>query len=186
MVSTFARHATRLLLFARLGTAAALLAGCDSDAHRVCSDMTNCSHGGSDDYATACRDQVDDLSHEATRSGCDTNYDAYFSCAEDHFECTGNRATFPGCEAPADALDRCLDAGRANNACGELETRLAACAGTSAGAANDGPPSLQPCTAHGVCLARCYLDSLADVCAPAPAELYAFSFCALSCEFSDF
>lgn len=183
MFATLARHSTRLLFWARLGTGAALLGGCDSDAHRVCSDVTNCSHGGSDDYVTACRDQADDLSHEATRSGCDAAYDAYFSCAQDHFECTGNKSTFPGCDAGAAALDRCIDAGRASNACGELEARLAACPGASAAAATDGGPSLEPCTANGVCSAQCYLGSLADVCAPAPAELAAFADCAAHCVF---
>src|SRR4051794_8120104 len=156
MFRTFAHHTTRLLLFARLGTGATLLAGCDSAAHRVCSDVTNCSHGGSDDDVTACRNQADDLSHEATRSGCDAAYDAYFSCADAHFECTGNKSTFPGCDTAAAAFDRCIDAGRASNACGELETRLAACPGESSVAASDGGPSLEPCTANGVCSAECY------------------------------
>jgi hypothetical protein len=182
MFKNFA-HYSRLSVFARLGAGALLLSGCESTAHRVCADVTNCSHGGSDDYVTACRDEADDLAHEATRSGCDAAYEAYFSCADEHFECTGNKSTFPGCDAAAAAFDRCIDAGRASNACGELETRLATCPGESAAAGTAGAPALEPCTANGVCSAQCYLDSLADVCAPAPAELAAFADCAAHCVF---
>ena len=181
--TSFPRLSSRLLALARLVIGAALVAGCDSDAHRVCSDVTNCSHGGSDDYLTGCNEQADDLSHEATRSGCDAAYDTYFSCAEDHFECTGNKSAFPSCEAAAAELDRCLVAGRANNACGELDARLAACPAGASGDVTDGGASLEPCTANGVCSAQCYLASLADVCAPSPAELAAFADCASHCVF---
>ena len=183
MLRTFAHHCSRLSLFAGLGVGSLMLGGCESTAHRVCSDVTNCSHGGSDDYVTACRDEADDLAHEATRSGCSAAYDAYFSCADEHFECTGNKSTFPGCDAAAAVFDRCIDAGRASNACGELERRLAACPGESAGTRSADEPSLEPCTANGVCSSQCYLDSLADVCAPAPAELAAFADCAAHCVF---
>jgi hypothetical protein len=182
----FHAAARRLFRIACLIAGATLAAGCDSDADRVCSDVTNCSHGGSDDYLTACRVQNADLSHEATRSACSAEFDAYFACADDHFECQGNKSIFPGCEAKLSALDGCLAAGRANNACGELETELAACPGETpdAGAdGNDGGSSIEPCTAEGVCSARCYLDALANVCAPSPAELARFADCASHCVF---
>jgi hypothetical protein len=160
-----------------------VLAGCDSKSDNVCGDIANCSHGGSDDWVNACRSQADDLSDEASRSACAAAYDAYFSCADAHFECDGNKSNFPGCEPDETALDTCLAAGRSNNACGELETKLAAC-GSSSAQPSDAPASdtaLQPCTTGGVCSASCYLDSLANVCAPTPAELSAFADCASHC-----
>jgi hypothetical protein len=174
------RHSSRLRWFLPLVASVALLAGCASDADSVCMDIANCSHGGSDDYLGACRTQNVDLSHEATRSACSAEFDAYFSCANEQFECLGNKSVFPGCDAKLSALDACLAAGRANNACGELTTKLAACpSGTPA--PNDGGATLDPCSAEGVCSARCYLDALVDVCAPTPAELAIFSDCASHC-----
>jgi hypothetical protein len=167
-----------------LVAAALLLAGCESDADRVCTDVTNCSHGGSDDYLSACRAQNTDLSHEATRSGCAAAFDAYFSCANDHFECRGNKSGFPGCDAELSTLDACLAAGRADNACGELAAKLDTCPKEAdAGADDDGGAPLEPCTSEGVCSARCYLDSLSDLCAPSPAELASFADCASHCVF---
>lgn len=180
-LTIFSRPFSRLLLAAELVAGAALLAGCESDAHHVCADVTNCSHGGSDDFLTACEAQSDDLAHEATRSGCDSAYNAYFACAEDHFECNGNESTFPSCEAVEAALDRCLAAGRANNACGELDARLADCPADASPGPSDA--SSEPCTANGACSAQCYLDSLRDVCAPTAAELSAFADCASHCVF---
>jgi hypothetical protein len=183
MLRTFTQRSRYWWSFARLATGAVLLTACESEAHRVCSDVTNCSHGGSDDEVTACRERADELAHVATRSGCDAAYDAYFSCASEHFECTGNASTFPGCDGAAAAFDRCIEAGRASNACGELDTRVASCPDDSAGEATNAESSLEPCTASGVCSAQCYLDSVHDVCAPAPAELAAFADCAAHCVF---
>jgi hypothetical protein len=160
---------------------ATLAAGCDSAADNVCGDITSCSHGGSDDWSTACRDQAAELSHEATRSGCDSAYDAYFSCAEEHFACHGNKSSFPGCEARLGALEACLDGGRASNACGELDAKLSACSPSPAPSSDEGGASLEPCASGGVCAARCYLSALADVCTPTAAELAAFADCASHC-----
>jgi hypothetical protein len=177
-----ARRSSPLRWFLPLVAGVPLLAGCESDADTVCTDIANCSHGGSDDYLTACRDENADLSHEATRSSCSAEYDAYFSCANKQFECRGNESVFPGCDAKLGALDACLAAGRADNACGELTAKLAACpSGAPAPNGSDGGASLDPCTAAGVCSARCYLDSLADVCAPTAAELASFSDCTSHC-----
>ena len=147
----------------------------------VCSDITNCSHGGSDDWVTACRDQATELSHEATASGCAAQYDAYFSCASDHFACHGNESSFPGCESRLSALETCLAGARESNACGELDAKLAACGADGASPSGEGGTSIEPCATGGVCAARCYLSALADVCAPSAAELSAFADCASHC-----
>ncbi len=174
------RRSSLVRWFFTLVAGVMLLTGCDSDADSVCMDITNCSHAGSDDYFSACRAQNADLSHEATRSSCSAEFDAYFSCANEQFECQGNKSLFPGCDQKLSALDACLATGRADNACGELTTKLAACpSGTPAPSNADTP--LGPCSAEGVCSARCYLDSLADVCTPTPTELARFSDCASHC-----
>jgi hypothetical protein len=169
-----------LCSFALAALLAALAAGCDSDADTVCGDIANCSHGGSDDWSTACREQAVDLSHEATRSGCGPAYEAYFACADDHFACRGNQSSFPGCDAHQSALATCLEHGRSSNACGELDARLSACGAPAVPPSSDGGP-LEPCTTGGVCSARCYLSALPDVCTPSAAELAAFADCASHC-----
>ena len=158
--------------------AALLLAGCDSDSDKACQDVTNCSHGGSDDWVTACRDQNDELSDEAEAVGCQAAFDAYFTCANDHFECHGNQSSFPGCEAKLEAYSTCLATKEAGTACVALETKLAECDGADT---SDDVPT--PCTASGDCSARCYLDELANVCTPTAAELAAFADCASHCVF---
>jgi hypothetical protein len=159
--------------------AAVALIGCDSDSDTACHDVGNCSHGGSDDWITACSDQADTLADEAHAVGCQAAFDAYFSCADDRFECTGNKSSFPGCEAKLDAYSACLAAKESGTACIALEDELAACDPRES--AHDQVPT--PCTASGDCSARCYLDSLADVCAPTAAELSAFADCASHCVF---
>ena len=164
-------------------TLCAALTGCDSKSDTVCQDIANCSHGGSDDWVTACQTQADDLADEAKTSGCKDAYDAYVTCAEDHFECTGNKSNFNGCDARKDALDTCLTSARAENACGELDAELTTC-GTPSTQPSNSPAddaTLEPCTTGGVCSARCYVDSIANVCAPTPTELSAFADCASHC-----
>lgn len=179
------RHAgfTRRLL---LSLAFVALAGCDSKSDTVCQDIANCSHGGSDDWVTACQSEADDLADEATGSGCGAAYDEYFACAEAHFACNGNKSEFTACDARRSTLDACLASERANNACGELDAKLALCSTPSApnAAAPDAPAgdaTLEPCTTGGVCSARCYTESVADVCAPTAAGLSAFADCASHC-----
>jgi len=166
-------------LFTLLASSALVLAGCDSDSDTTCRDVGNCTHGGSDAWITACQEQADALADEAETIGCQAEYDAYFTCTEDRFECTGNKSGFPGCEAKLDAYSACLASKEAGTACVALETKLAAC--DDASDASDAFPS--PCTASGECSARCYLDSLADLCAPTGAELSAFADCASHCVF---
>jgi hypothetical protein len=169
--------------------AAALLVACDSSSDTVCQDIANCSHGGSDDWVTACRTQADDLEEEAKSSGCKAAYDAYFACAQNHFVCRGNQSRFDGCDGRKDELDACLTSERALNACGELDAKLAACGTTDAPSAPSAPApdapaddtTLEPCTTGGVCSAQCYATSIANVCAPTPSELSAFADCASHC-----
>jgi hypothetical protein len=176
------RRRATALCFA-LASVSAALAGCDSNADTVCQDIANCSHGGSDDWVTACQTQANELEDEAESSGCNAAYDGYFSCAEAHFECHGNESRFDGCDARKDALDTCLASGRARNACGALDAKLAACgtASTPSSAAPTDDTTLEPCTTGGVCSAQCYTAAIADICAPKPAELSAFAECASHC-----
>jgi hypothetical protein len=175
------RRATTLCFAA--STAAALLAGCDSNADDVCQDIADCSHGGSDDWVTACRTQVGELEEEARSSGCKAAFDAYFSCAEAHFDCRGNQSRFDACDGKKNALDACLGAGRDQNACGELDARLASC-GAAPVPPSDAPTddtTLEPCTTGGVCSARCYTSAVVDACDPTPSELSMFADCASHC-----
>jgi hypothetical protein len=155
------------------------LAGCNSHADSVCSDVGNCAHGGDYVFIQGCQAQAQDLAAEATAGGCGALYDDYYACADASYDCVGITPTFAGCEGQRAALQSCLGAAEATNACGMLTTALAAC-GADAGA---GPLPGAPCSAGGVCEAHCYLTSLADVCAPSPAELGAFSQCAAQCTF---
>jgi len=180
---TLASRRRKSALLLAVSSICAVLAGCDSNSDSVCQDIANCTHGGSDDWVTACQTQADDLEDEAKSSGCKAAYDSYFSCAESHFECHGNESRFDGCDARKDTLDTCLAAGRAQNACGKLDAKLAAC-GPSSTPPTDSPAddtTLEPCTTGGVCSAQCYTASIADVCAPKPAELSAFADCASHC-----
>jgi hypothetical protein len=165
-----------------LGLASLLLAGCDSDADIACRDVGNCTHGGSDDWISACREQNDDLSDEAQAVGCNAEFEAYFSCAEDRFACTGNQSSFPGCEPKLKAYSACLASKAAGTACAKLEQGLAAC-GEGAPDPSDPALALSPCTASGDCSAHCYLESVPNLCAPLAAELAAFADCASHCVF---
>ena len=152
-------------------------AACDSHAASVCQDIGYCTTQ-SDDQVSACKSEARQLSAEASRSSCDKAYADYFQCADDKYVCDGNTPGFPGCEAMRATLALCLVRGRANNACGELANRLAACPAADGGSPPDVP---QPCTDPGVCGARCYLDQVADVCAPTPRDLADYQRCAASC-----
>lgn len=181
-----ARHHARFGRAFAVSLAFVALAGCNSNSDTVCQDIANCSHGGSDDWVTACRSEADELADEAKASGCGAAYDEYFACAEDHFACNGNESEFAACDARKSTLDACLASERANNACGELDAKLALCGtssapNTPAPDAPAGDATLEPCTTGGVCSARCYTESVADVCAPTAAGLSAFADCASHC-----
>jgi hypothetical protein len=186
-----ARLASSPALVRALVVAVSLLSlpACDSQADAVCQDIGNCSRGGDDEWVSACQSQAKDLRDEAKNSGCGAAYDSYFSCAEEHFECEGNRSLFRGCESKRGALESCLEQHELGNACGQLRSKLQACPGADAGADAGGSADpdagtpLPACTTGGACSARCYLDHVADVCAPIPAELTAFAGCADSCVF---
>jgi hypothetical protein len=171
--------------FAGVALAAFVLAGCDSDADRACTHVGNCSHGGSDDWITACQDQNDELTDEAQVVGCRHELDAYFECASDNFRCEGNQSSFPPCTPRLDAYSACLAAHASGTACFELESALAKCDGASPPSTEDGDVNgvVEPCTASGDCSAHCYLENLANVCAPEANELAAFANCASHCVF---
>ena len=180
----------RLLLPALAALATlATLPGCDSHADNVCSDIGDCAQGGSYVFVEACQTQAQDLSNEANASGCGALYDDYYACADASYDCTGITPTFAGCDGKLAALESCLGKAEAKNACGMLDAALAACpggadagapAGVDAGSSATPDP---PCSIGGVCQAHCYLTSVANVCAPQPAELGAFSQCASQCTF---
>jgi hypothetical protein len=143
-------------------------------ADSVCEDLSFCG-GQTTDQLNACQKLAKSLRAEAATSKCSAQYDAYFSCAESAYDCQGNKALFPGCEAARAALDACLAQGRAGNACGQLEEKLAACPGRVA------PVLPAPCGAAEDCEARCYLDRVADACAPSRVELSAYASCTSQC-----
>jgi hypothetical protein len=181
-----ARFAFRFLFaagFALVGAA------CNSHSDNVCQNIGNCSYGGSDDFITACQDEAKALRSEASGSGCGPAFDAYYACADSNYSCRGATAVFPGCDGDLAALDSCLAAATTDTSCAALTAAQVACgsatapdAGAStagdAGAGNGPPPA---CTAARDCQARCFLDSVANVCAPRVDEIEAVTTCAFSC-----
>jgi hypothetical protein len=151
--------------------------GCATHADSVCEDIGNCTTESSDQIQ-ACQKQAKQLAAEASSSGCSSQFERYFSCADDHYECKGNVPTFLGCESARDALDTCLAQARANNSCGALSMLLALCPGELP-PASSAPPA--PCSAAEVCSSRCYLSSVADVCRPEPLQLTQAGRCAQLC-----
>lgn len=172
-----ARASTRASLLGAL--LALFVSACDSDSDVACRDVGNCTHGGSDDWITACREQNDELAGEADAVGCHAEFSAYFACAEAHFACHGNQSSFPGCESRLSSYSACLAAKDSGTACAKLEVGLAEC-DPAAPPPND---AASPCTASGDCSAHCYLESVPNLCAPLAAELAAFAECASHCVF---
>lgn len=161
---------------------ATLVSACDSDTDAACQNVGNCTHGGSDDWVTACREQNDELADEADAVGCHKEFDAYFACAEKHFSCRGNESSFPGCEPSLAAYSACLAGKASGTACAELAAGLTECE-PAAAPPHDPELAASPCTASGDCSAHCYLDSVPNLCAPLAAELAAFADCASHCVF---
>jgi hypothetical protein len=154
-----------------------IAAGCSTHAQSVCQDISYCRTLNTD-QERACEMNAKQLAKEASSSGCSSQYDAYFACADDRYDCQGNVPTFTGCEMARADLDSCLAAGRADNACGALADSVNACGGGS-----PPDPSTPPaaCTAADVCSARCYLDNVPDVCLPQPTQLTQAAQCSQQC-----
>jgi hypothetical protein len=161
---------------AALAIAALGLAACSTHTDNVCEDVGLC-RSQSDDQIAACQAEAKTLTIEARASGCGKVSDLYFSCADDHYVCTGNVPSFPGCDGLRAQLNSCLDAARAGNACGQLDSQLSACPSSSP--APDPVPA--PCGATELCSSRCFLDDVADVCRAQPIELVNFAHCVQQC-----
>jgi hypothetical protein len=169
----------------RLGSASLLLASitlvavaCNTNADDVCENVGACSQGGSSEWVKSCQDEAKSLRDAAGASGCRAPYDTYYRCANDNFDCVGATATFPGCDGARMTLDACLTNASANNACGELARKTRSCATADASAA---PAPATACTSSRECAARCFLDGVADACAPRPDELEAVGSCVGTC-----
>lgn len=159
----------------------AFAGGCDTHADSVCQDIGYC-RSQSDDQVQTCKSNAKQLAAEAGSSGCSAQYESYFACADDKYDCKGNVPTFTGCEMARTELDACLAEGRAQNACGELESSLAQCPGGGTGTPDPSTPPA-PCGAAEVCSARCYLDNVTDPCRPQPVQLTGAGHCAQQCPF---
>lgn len=169
------RLASALLV---LVTLAVVISACNSNADDVCENVGACSQGGSSDWITSCQDEAKSLRAAAGASGCGGLFDSYYRCANDNFDCVGATSMFPGCDGDRMALDACLANAAANNACGELARKTGPCATADASTA---PAPAPACTTNRECAARCYLDGVADVCAPRPDELAAVGSCVGTC-----
>jgi hypothetical protein len=151
--------------------------GCATHADSVCQSISYCTTQTAD-QEHACEMQVKRLAREAAPE-CSSKYEAYFACADDKYQCNGNVASFPGCQPARDALDSCMNAKRASNACGELASKLAQCPGAGTPSDPSVPPA--PCGGAEVCSSRCYLDNVPDVCRPMPSEISRAIQCAQVC-----
>jgi hypothetical protein len=164
------------VLFAVCTTLA--VASCNSKADDACENVGDCEQGGSSDWIMQCQVEAKAQLQVAEATDCAGFYDVYYRCADDNFKCEGATASFPGCEAKRANLDDCLARNAAKTSCGDLETKTASCKTMDAGPA---PLPAPTCTATRECTARCYLNAVADVCAPLPSELEAMAACAQSC-----
>ena len=172
--------------FAALAALAMAVASCSSNTDDVCDNVGACTQGGSSDWIVSCKAEAKLLQDESSASGCASQFDAYYTCASSNFECTGATAGFPGCEAARAALDACLARSEAKTSCGKLAAKTATCGSpTDSGPTDSGPTDSGPvpaaCSANRDCQARCFLDQVANVCAPGVAELASFSSCAAAC-----
>lgn len=148
---------------------------CGTAADQVCEDVGLC-RGQTDDQITACQQEAKALTVEARASGCGTQLEGYFGCADSRYACAGNVPSFPGCDALRAILDQCLASTRAGNSCGILDGKLAAC---PSGSATGFAPA--PCSTIELCTSRCFLDSVSQVCRPQPVELVDFAHCVQQC-----
>ena len=152
-----------------------------------------------DDYYSCAESNFTCTGTTASFPGCDAKLEALDSCinmAEAKTSCAALTAAEATCgappvdaAAPAVPASSATDAGDAGDAGGD------ASAPVNAGAADAAPPpSAGPdaggdagaevpiaCTAQRDCEARCYLDIVADVCAPQVDELDEFYTCASAC-----
>jgi hypothetical protein len=158
--------------------AAIACSACASHAESVCENIGNCTTQSSDQIQ-ACQKQVKQLAKEAAASGCSSQYEGYFSCADERFACKGNVPTFLGCESARASLDSCLEGARASTSCGQLSAKLSLCPGDLPAPAPSMPPS--PCGEAEVCSSRCYLDFVSEVCRPEPLQLSQAAKCAQQC-----
>lgn len=165
------------------GSASALLAiGCDSAADTVCESVADCERGGDSEWLTACQDEAKTLAKEASSLGCTSQFDDYYSCANDKFRCDGATAKFPTCEDERAALDDCFAQAQGKTACSELAATTSACSSSSPGAGGAESETPAPaCTPTRDCDARCYLDNVSSACAPNAAELSTVSNCSAAC-----
>jgi hypothetical protein len=168
-------------VLASLALASALpcLCGCETDSHAVCENVGDCEKGGDSVYIASCKHEANLLEANADSTGCGRKYNLYVSCQSNAFTCHGATASFPGCDDERLALDHCLDVANAATACAELTRRTSLCAANRDGGADAGVPVA--CTASRDCEARCFLNQVSDVCAPALDELSRFVACADAC-----
>ena len=161
---------------AALALAALLLAACGTHADTVCDDIGLC-RGQTDDQITACKTEAKAVVIESRASGCGGLADAFYACADASYACKGDTPSFPGCDAARAAIDACLEAARAQNSCGLLDARLAACPSARPPAA----PAPAACGLTELCASRCFLDDVSDVCRPQAVELLGFAHCVQQC-----
>ncbi len=169
-----------------LGTlliAAASVVACDSHADTVCQLVADCERGGDSEWTQRCQDEETTLSREAEADGCKSQFDRYYKCADDHFSCTGAASSFMACDSRRAELDACLAATQAATSCAKLAATISACAVDVAagGAGADASSAPESCSAARDCEARCFLDQVANACAPAVADLDALRGCVESC-----
>lgn len=154
----------------------ALVGACTSHQDQVCQDIGDCTQGGDNDWISTCQANAKALRAEAADAGCPAVFDDYYTCAESAFACHGATATFVGCDDRLAALDTCLGTATRGTSCVGLVSAEAVCGGA---AADGGVPVA--CTARRDCVAGCYLQHVANACAPGVNELEAANGCAASC-----
>ncbi len=160
-----------------LAAAFGLLACSSTHQEDICANVGACSQAGDTDWIQTCEDEADALASDAHAASCSALFDSYFACADSSFTCTGITASFPGCDGARSALEACFDKAIAATACGQLAEKTKACTTPSTE-----PGALPPaCTLARDCAAKCYVDGVANACAPTAAELDGVASCSRSC-----
>ncbi len=156
-------------------------AACDSNQDKVCQAIGDCSQGGSNDWIASCQGEAKALGTEAAANGCSGVFNAYFSCADSAYKCVGATATFPGCDDELAALDQCIAAATSGTACAMLSAAQTGCGTSVDGGAGADAGLPVACTAARDYQARCYLGSVANICAPRVDEIESVTTCAATC-----
>lgn len=132
--------------------------GCGATAESYCNKRCDCVPC-SDTERAACVSLVEDSRTSAKDKGCESEFEAYFSCLDSETACVAGRIDEDGCEVQLTAVSKC--GAFLGNACdkyvADLVAKYSECGITGTG----GGSGSSECTVAEATLATCY-----DACLP--------------------